>query len=141
MVREKFCYENIPFIPASYISSYLYSHSTIQVHTSQYVYCCMQLLVVTAYINQTCNCGPHFNSTNIIRLPLHYGPASTPKILKKVIQALVDSAINPAQVFNNLVTSPTGITITGKITLNILYCHFNCIVLALIHITDTNTRI
>lgn len=55
------------------------------------------------------------NQTRIIRLPLHYGPGVVSRTLKKIIQALVDSAVNPAQVFNNLVTAPSNCTITGKI--------------------------
>lgn len=70
--------------------------------------------IVTAYVNQTCRCGPLLNQTRIIRLPLHYGPGVVSRMLKKIIQALVDSAVNPAQIFNNLVTSASSSTITGK---------------------------
>ena len=71
---------------------------------------------MTAYVNQTCRCGPMLNQTRIIRLPLHYGPGVVSRTLKKIIQALVDSAINPAQVFNNLVTAPSNCSITGETT-------------------------
>ncbi|XP_067934934.1 polycomb protein SCMH1-like isoform X2 [Watersipora subatra] len=77
---------------------------------------------VTAYINQTCCSGPLLNQTSIIRLPLHYGPAPTPKILKKVVQALVDGAINPLQVFNSLVTAPSDIIITASGGGNTMIC-------------------
>lgn len=75
------------------------------------------LFLATAHVNQTCNCGPFLNQTRIIRLPLQYGPTSVSRLLKKVIQALVDSAINQAQVFHNIVTANgnnSNNIITGK---------------------------
>lgn len=72
------------------------------------------IYLVTAYINQTCSCGPMLNQTAIIRLPLHYGPYPVPKTLRKVVQALVDSGVSSMAIFNMLTTGPSSLNITGK---------------------------
>ncbi|XP_059473927.1 polycomb protein Scm isoform X2 [Neocloeon triangulifer] len=54
---------------------------------------------VTVLVSNLCKCGPFLDPKKIAKFPSTFGPGNINRVLEKSIQALVDAAIDPRQVY------------------------------------------
>ncbi|CAB3371844.1 Hypothetical predicted protein [Cloeon dipterum] len=57
---------------------------------------------VTVLVSNLCKCGPFLDAKKIAQFPSHFGPGNVSRVLKESIQALVDAANDPRQVYGML---------------------------------------
>uniref|UniRef100_A0A4W2H567 Scm polycomb group protein like 2 n=1 Tax=Bos indicus x Bos taurus TaxID=30522 RepID=A0A4W2H567_BOBOX len=63
---------------------------------------------VCVYINKHGNCGPHLDQNKIQQLPDHFGPGPVNVVLRQMVQACVDCAIQSKTVFEFLKPDDRG---------------------------------
>lgn len=60
--------------------------------------------LATVYIRQSCECGPHLDPIKMRRLSSSFGPGPISRVLRDVVQGLVDAATQTKQTFSVLRT-------------------------------------
>ncbi|XP_071113486.1 polycomb protein SCMH1-like isoform X1 [Haliotis cracherodii] len=55
---------------------------------------------VCVYVNPTCRLGNYLNPRKTLQLPSHYGPGSLTRILREVVQGLIDCSLQERVIYN-----------------------------------------
>ncbi|KAI5133205.1 sex comb on midleg-like protein 2 [Manis pentadactyla] len=70
--------------------------------------CKIVMSTVCVYVNKRGNCGPHLDPNKIQQLPNHFGPGPVNVVLRRIVQACVDCAIQSKTVFGFLKPDDRG---------------------------------
>ncbi|KAL5010045.1 hypothetical protein ScPMuIL_012350 [Solemya velum] len=73
------------------------------------------LSTVCVYINHGCYCGGYINQRKLSQLPMQYGPGSITRVLRELLQACIDSALQETVVFDQLREGHGKVIITANL--------------------------
>ena len=78
---------------------------------------------VNIYINRSCACGPHLNPEKVRALSSVFGPGQLSRVLRDVVQALIDVSLQPKQMFSILKTRHGDGDVVVRGRLNGKFCN------------------